>query len=66
LASKKAQGRSDHPIYNNMEEVNWSSHILRMNCLPKHAMEGNIDGARRGRRRKQLLDDIKERRDTGK
>jgi hypothetical protein len=37
-----------------------------MNCLPKHVMEGNIDGARRGRRRKQLLDDIKERGDTGK
>jgi hypothetical protein len=29
-----------------------------MNCLPKHVMEGNIDGTRRGRRRKQLLDDI--------
>jgi len=41
-------------------KVNWSSHILRTNCLPKHVMEGNIDGTRRGRRRKQLLDDIKE------
>jgi len=31
-----------------------------MNCLPKHVIEGYIDGTRRGRRRKQLLDDIKE------
>jgi hypothetical protein len=30
-------------------------------------MKGNIDGTRRGRRRcKQMLDDVKERGDTGK
>jgi hypothetical protein len=32
-----------------------------MNCLLKHIIEGKIRGTRRrGRRRKQLLDDLKE------
>jgi hypothetical protein len=36
-------------------------HILRRNCLLKHINEGKIRGTRRrGRRRKQLLDDFKE------
>jgi hypothetical protein len=38
---------------------------LRRNCLLKHVIEGKIEGrievtGRRGRRRKQLLDDLKE------
>jgi hypothetical protein len=38
---------------------------LRRNCLLKHIIEGKIEGrievgGRRGRRRKQLLDDLKE------
>jgi hypothetical protein len=34
---------------------------LRRNCLVKHIIEGNIIGTRRrGRRCKQLLDDLKE------
>jgi hypothetical protein len=42
-------------------KANWIGHILRRNCLLKHTTEGKIRGARtRGRRRKQLLDDIKE------
>jgi hypothetical protein len=41
-------------------KANWIGHIRR-NCLLKHIFEGNIIGARRrGRRRKQLLDDLKE------
>jgi hypothetical protein len=41
-------------------------HILRENRLLKHVIKekimGNVDGSgRRGRRRKQLLDDLKER-----
>ena len=41
-------------------------HILRRNCLLKHVIEGKIEGAgRRGRRRKQLLDTLKKREDTG-
>jgi hypothetical protein len=40
-------------------------HILRRNCLLKHLTEGKIEGwikvkGRRGKRRKQLLDDLKE------
>jgi hypothetical protein len=39
---------------------NWIGHILRRNCLLSHIIEGKIIGARRrGRRRKQLLDDLK-------
>jgi hypothetical protein len=43
---------------------NWIGHILRTNCLLKHIVEGKIEGRievtrRRGRRRKQLLDDLK-------
>ena len=41
------------------------SHILRGNCLVKHVIEGKIEGriyvtGRRGRRRKQQLDCLKE------
>jgi hypothetical protein len=40
---------------------NWIGHILRRNCLLKHVIEGRIEmTGRRGRRRKQLLDDLKE------
>jgi hypothetical protein len=50
-----------------IRKVNWIGHILRRNCLLKHVIEGKIEGrvemtGRRGRRRKQLLDDLKEKR----
>jgi hypothetical protein len=46
-------------------KTNWTGHILRRNCLLKHVIEGKLEGriemtGRRGRRRKQLLDDLKE------
>ena len=46
---------------------NWMGHILRRNCLLKQAIEGKIKGEmevtrRRGRKRKKLLDDLKDRR----
>jgi hypothetical protein len=46
-------------------KANWIGHILRGNCLLKHVIEGKLEGriemtGRRGRRRKQLLDDLKE------
>jgi hypothetical protein len=46
-------------------KANWIGHNLRRNCLLKHLIEGKLEGriemtGRRGRRRKQLLDDLKE------
>jgi hypothetical protein len=46
-------------------KTNWIGHILRRNCLLKHVIEGKLEGriemtGRRGRRRKQLLYDLKE------
>jgi hypothetical protein len=48
-------------------KANWSGHILRRNCLLQRVIEGRIKGEmevtrRRGRRCKQLLDDLKDRR----
>ena len=48
-------------------KANWIGHILRRNCLLQRVMEGKIKGGieatgRRGRRRRKLLDDLKERR----
>jgi hypothetical protein len=48
-------------------KANWIGHILRRNCLLKYVIEGKLEGriemtGRRGRRRKQLLDDLKEKR----
>jgi hypothetical protein len=46
-------------------KANWIGPILRRKCLLKHITEGKIEGrievtGRRGRRRKQLLDYLKE------
>jgi len=48
-------------------KVNWIGHILRRNCLLKQVIEGKIKGEmevtrRQGRRRKKLLDELKDRR----
>jgi hypothetical protein len=48
-------------------KANWIGHVWRRNCLIKHLIEGKIEGrievkGRRGRRRKQLLDDLKKKR----
>jgi hypothetical protein len=44
-------------------KVNWFCPILRRNCILKHVIEWRIEGMRkRGRRRKQLLDDVREKR----
>jgi hypothetical protein len=47
--------------------ANWIGHILRRNCLLQQVIEGKIKGGievtgRRGRRRRKLLNDLKERR----
>ena len=40
-----------------------NAHILRMNYFLKHVIEGRIEvTGRRGSKRKQLLDDLKEKR----
>jgi hypothetical protein len=48
-------------------KANWIGQILCRNCLLKHVIEGKLEGrievtVRRGKRRKQLLDDLKEKR----
>jgi hypothetical protein len=48
-------------------KANWIGHILRRNCFLQRVTEGKIKGriketGRRGRRRRKLLDDLKERR----
>jgi hypothetical protein len=49
------------------QKANWIGHILRRNCLLKQVIEGKIKGEmgvtrRRERRRRKLLDDLKDRR----
>jgi len=48
-------------------KANWIGYILHRNCLLQWVIEGKIKGGievtwRQGRRRRKLLDDIKERR----
>ena len=48
-------------------KANWIGHILHRKCLLQRVIEGNIKGGmevtgRRGRRRRKLLDDLKEKR----
>jgi len=48
-------------------KTNWIGHILHRNCLQKQVVERKIEGRRdvtgsRGRTRKLLLDDLKEKR----
>jgi hypothetical protein len=46
-------------------KANWIGHILRRNCLLQRVIEGKMKGEievkeRRGRRRRKLLNDLKE------
>ena len=48
-------------------KAKWIGHILRRNCLLQEVIEGKIKGQievtrRQGRRRKKLLDNLKDRR----
>jgi hypothetical protein len=59
----KSQGGEEYPTYDKKRKANWIGHILRRNCLLKHVIEGKVEGKSRWRRRrKQLLNDLKERR----
>jgi hypothetical protein len=47
--------------------ANWIGHIWRRNCFLEHVIGGKLEGrievaGRRGRRSKQLLEDLKEKR----
>ena len=49
------------------QKANWIGHILRRNCLLHQVIEGKVKGQikvtrRRGRRRKKLLGELKDRR----
>jgi len=49
------------------QKANWIGHILRRNCLLQRVIEVKIQGeievtGRQGRRRRKLMDDLKERR----
>jgi len=65
LLRGKEQRNILHEIHK--RKTNWIGHILRRNCLLQRVIEGKIQGGievtgRRGRRRRKLLDDFKERR----
>jgi hypothetical protein len=54
-------------VHLSKRKANWIGHILRRNCFLQRVVEGKIKGeievrGRRGRRRRKLLDDLKERR----
>jgi hypothetical protein len=57
----------EYPTYNKRRKANWICHMLHRNGLLKHAIEVKLQGriemaGRSGRRRKQLLNDLKEKR----
>jgi hypothetical protein len=55
------QGGKEFATYIKRRKATWIGHILRRNCLIKHVSEGKIEGVGRGgRRRKDLLDNLKE------
>jgi hypothetical protein len=65
LLRVKEQRNVLHEIHK--RKANWIGHILCRNCLLQRVIEGKIKGGievtgRRGRRRRKLLDDLKERR----
>ena len=65
LLRAKEQRNILHEI--SKRKAKWIGHILRINCLLQQVIEGKIKGGievrgRRGRRRRKLLNDLKERR----
>jgi len=65
LLRVKEQRNILHEIWK--RKANWIGHILRRNCLLQQVIEGMTKGGievtgRQGRRRRKLLDDLKERR----
>jgi hypothetical protein len=65
LLRVKEQSNTLHEI--SKRKANWIGHILRKNCLLRQVIEGKIKEwievtGRRGRRRRKLLYDLRERR----
>jgi hypothetical protein len=65
LLTAKEQRNILHEI--SKRKANWIDHILRRNCFLQQVIEGKIKGGievrvRRGRRRRKLLNDLKDRR----
>jgi hypothetical protein len=65
LLRVKEQRNIQHEI--RKRNANWIGHILHRSCLLQRVIEGKIQGGievteRQGRRRRKLLDDLKERR----
>ena len=65
LLRVKGQRNILHEI--SKQKANWIGHILRRNCFLQLVIEGKLKGGievtgRQGRRRRKLLDDLKERR----
>jgi hypothetical protein len=65
LLRVKEQRNILHEIHK--RKANWIGHNLRRNCLLQRVIEGKIQGGievtgRQGRRRRKLLDNLKERR----
>jgi hypothetical protein len=63
LLRVKEQRNTLHEI--RKRKANWIGHILRRNCLLQRVIEGKIQGGievtgRQGKRRRKLLDDLKE------
>jgi hypothetical protein len=61
----QSQGVEEYPTRNTIRKANWIGQILRRNFILKHVIEGKIEGrmevmGRRGRRCKELMDDVKE------
>jgi len=62
---RQSQCGNEQPVHNVNKEAKWIAHILRTNCLLNLNTELKIEGraevtGRRGRKRKQILDDLKE------
>jgi hypothetical protein len=65
MAVKEQQRNILHEI--RKRKANWIGHILHRNCLLQRVTKGKIKGeievtGRQGRRRRKLLDDLKEKR----
>jgi len=62
-----SHGGKKYPTYKKKKrrKSNWTGHISRRNCILRHVTEGKVEGrielkGRQGRKRKKILDELKE------